>query len=115
MKKVAQIIWLIAGVLACVVLGLVINLSIEAKQSLQDVTDVFSQVTIDDLRHGLSLIDQQLENNKRALELEERLSIVPLPDTAEIREAFKDFCGRTGYVYSNPENYLAFRYGRLKP
>ena len=115
MKKAIQVLWLISGVLAVAVLLLGTSILLDVKAASKDMQELWDQVTIEDVRQGLNLIEKQLDNETLALEIEQQLSLVPLEDTPETWEAFLDFCGRTGYVSTNPDNYLRFRYGKLKP
>lgn len=115
-KRILQSIWIGCGIILLVLMGLAINTVLEARNAVIEFRQqVSSQVTIGDIRKGLDLIDKQLENDTLALEIEHELSLKPLPDNAETWEAFLDFCGRTGYVSTNPDNYLRFRYGKLRP
>ncbi len=110
-KTITQYLWLLCGLLMLVVLALAINIGLDIRASVKEVT---SQVTIEDIRHGLNIVEKQIDNNTLALQIEQKLYEHPLEDTAENRQAFKDFCERTGYTEIE-YNWQRFIYGKLKP
>jgi len=61
MKRVIQVIWLVSGILLCVVFALAINIGFDARDAMRDVKELWAQVTIEDLRQSLNLIQEQLD------------------------------------------------------
>lgn len=108
MKKIISILWLVSGILVIAILSFGLSTTIGVWAATRSLSDLSSQVTIDDVRHALDIAEKQIDN-------ESALRIVPLEDNDYTRALFIDFCGRTGYVSTNPDNYLRFRYGKLTP
>lgn len=110
-KLVGRIVWILAGLLIISILSLAIHGIIVVHN---DITEVTSQLTIEDFRQGLNLIQQQLDNDTLALEIERSLAKDPIEFTPQTWQSFLDFCDKTGYVVSD-YNWQRFRYGELKP
>jgi len=108
-----KVVWLIAGILAVVVLSLGVRICIDVSGAVEDARQTFSLVTIEDMRQTLDVVEKQLDINKLELEIEKARTSLPLERTSENWEAFLDFCGRTGYVVSD-RNWQEYTQGRLK-
>lgn len=110
-KICGRLVWIMTGVLVILILSLAMHGVIVI---CNDITSVTSQLTIDDFRQGLNLIQQQLDNDTLALEIEKSLAKDPIEFTPQNWQSFLAFCDRTGYVVSD-YNWQRFRYGQLKP
>lgn len=114
MKALTQLTWLSSGILALLLLAMAIPIVVDARVAAQDIRELWSLVTIEDMRQALDIIDKQLEADLLELKIEQQRSDVPLRFTPENWQAFIDFCGRTGYVVSD-ENWQRYIHGKLIP
>lgn len=108
-----KVVWLTVGVLAVVVLSLGISVCVNVSEVVSDARQLGSQLTVEDVRQTLDLVEKQLDINKLELEIEKLRTSSPLEQTPRTWEAFLDFCDRTGYT-PIARNWEEFRHGRLK-
>lgn len=113
LQIITRITWLIAGILTIVALSLAINITLNVQETASDMRQLSAQVTVEDLRQVLDIMEKELDTQILELEIEKQRIDTPLSFTPENWQAFLDFCGRTGYVVSD-RNWQEYRYGRLK-
>ena len=108
-----KVVWLVAGILAVVVLSLGVRVGFDVSGTASDMRQLGSQLTAEDMRQALTIVEKQLDINKLELEIEKLRTSSPLELTPGTWEAFLDFCDRTGYVVSD-RNWEKYRQGELK-
>ncbi len=112
-STVLRVVWVLAGVLVIVVLSYGVHILVDVSRVVEDAHQLSSQITIEDVRQTLSIVEKQLDIDKLELEIEKARTSSPLERTSENWEAFLDFCERTGYVVSD-RNWHEYSQGRLK-
>jgi len=114
-RYISSAIWSIAGITLIVLLCLAINVLFDTKSVISEVGDFWlEEVSIEDIRSGISALNTGLEIKRMELELQLSRGDYPLDYTEENYQAYLDFCGRTGYVVSD-YTWREYRWGRLIP
>ena len=84
MRLTLQIIWILTGLLTITLLSLGINVLLETRAIIHDVRDVTFQMTADDIRKGLAIIEKQLDNERLALENARTSDYIPISHSSMV-------------------------------
>ena len=111
-KTLGRLIWIIAELLAVIILSLAIHGVIVVRN---DITRVTSQLTIEDLRQVLNVMEKQIDSDLFT-EMTYRGYITDqlIEWTPENWKAFLDFAHNNGYLITD-ENWQDYIHGKLKP
>ena len=72
-KEVAKLsLQLLLVALVVILLVFVVQLGLNASSAMKDVRELWSQVTLDDLRHTLSIVEKQLDIDILELQIEKQ-------------------------------------------
>jgi len=112
--KISKVIWLLTGILVIVTMVFAINICVDVKNATSDIRGISSEVTINDMRHILDVVEKQLDKDILSLELQQQRLDRPLEWTTDNWQDYLDFCGKYGYVISD-YTWQEYRYGRLVP
>jgi hypothetical protein len=111
-KLMGRLVWIVAGLLAVIILSLAVHGVIAIQHDIREVT---SQLTIEDVRQALTIFEKQIDKNM-FVEMTYRGYITDklLEWTPENWKAFLDFAHNNGYLITD-DNWQDYIHGKLKP
>jgi hypothetical protein len=69
LKQITQAVWIMAGVAVIVATIWLIPIAIDAQHAVLDMRQLWSQVTIEDMRNTIRVVEKQLDLDILELEL----------------------------------------------
>ena len=112
-RILTKLIFLCSGILLLIFSLLAVSSIWDIRATTMDMRNISSQITIEDMRNAVDIIEKQLDKEILNGMIELQRGDNPLSFTPENWQAFIDFCNNTGYVVSD-YNWQRYLKGQLR-